>query len=58
MPKRLLVTGSRTWDDTDLVRRALIAYGQPGDTLVTGRACAAPPPSPSTPGAGSAGSGP
>jgi hypothetical protein len=36
MPKRLLVTGSRTWDDTELVRRALAAYGQAGDTLVTG----------------------
>jgi hypothetical protein len=33
MPKRILVTGSRTWDP---VRRALIAHGQPGDILVTG----------------------
>jgi hypothetical protein len=38
MSKRLLVTGSRTWNDPELVCRALVAYGQPGDTLLTGGA--------------------
>jgi hypothetical protein len=38
MSKRLLITGSRAWDDAELIRQALVDHGQAGDTLVTGGA--------------------
>ena len=36
MPRRVLVTGSRTWDDEAAVRAALAPYYAPGAVLVSG----------------------
>lgn len=33
---RILITGSRTWDAPDVIKRALFDHGRFGDTLVSG----------------------
>jgi len=35
-PRRVLVTGSRTWTDTALIRTALAAIWHPRTVLITG----------------------
>ncbi|MGX9346626.1 SLOG family protein [Microbacterium sp. KNMS] len=36
MGRRILVTGSRTWDDRETIAQALVDHGVYGDTLVSG----------------------